>query len=396
MGPLVPDIIGNELNFVVALFIGIAFGFILEQAGFSTSKKLVGLFYGYDFTVLRVFFTAGITAMIGIVAFAHFGLLDLSLIYVNPTFLYSALLGGFIMGLGFVIGGYCPGTSFCGAAIGKIDAMFFIGGSVVGVLLFAEAYPLLENFYKAEFWGYIRLNDILGISQSLFAFLLILVAVMAFWFTTLIENKVNGKPNPDFKPVSLYYALTGIALIIALSAFMLPDKKEELISKVNDIEYLHKYEIKGMTSDELAFRLIDKDKRIQLFDLRSSAEYNSFKLPKSVPITLTNLFEKDYSKLLNLRNKVNVFIANDELSAKKAAIIAKELGFVEPRVLIGGIEQFKREIINFQKPSIVNNRREADTYRFRENAQKIIPILIEENKSSGTVKKTTKRVIGGC
>ena len=56
MGPLVPDIIGNELNLVAALFIGIAFGFILEQAGFSTSKKLVGLFYGYDFTVLRVFF----------------------------------------------------------------------------------------------------------------------------------------------------------------------------------------------------------------------------------------------------------------------------------------------------------------------------------------------------
>ena len=56
MGPLVPDIIGNELNLVVALLIGIAFGFILEQAGFSTSKKLVGLFYGYDFTVLRVFF----------------------------------------------------------------------------------------------------------------------------------------------------------------------------------------------------------------------------------------------------------------------------------------------------------------------------------------------------
>ena len=58
MAPLVPDIIGNEFNLVVALFIGIAFGYILEQAGFSSTKKLVGLFYGYDFTVLRVFFTA--------------------------------------------------------------------------------------------------------------------------------------------------------------------------------------------------------------------------------------------------------------------------------------------------------------------------------------------------
>jgi hypothetical protein len=87
MGPLVPDIISNNLNFIVALVIGILFGAILEQAGFSTSKKLVGLFYGYDFTVLRVFFTAGLVAMIGVMGLAHFGLLDMSLVYINPTFL---------------------------------------------------------------------------------------------------------------------------------------------------------------------------------------------------------------------------------------------------------------------------------------------------------------------
>ena len=39
MGPLVPEIIGNDLNFIVALVIGIAFGAILEQAGFSTSRS---------------------------------------------------------------------------------------------------------------------------------------------------------------------------------------------------------------------------------------------------------------------------------------------------------------------------------------------------------------------
>ena len=89
MGPLVPHVISSEFNFVIAFLIGIGFGFLLEQAGFSSTRKLVGLFYGYDFTVLRVFFTAGITAMIGILLLAHFDQLDLSLIYVNPTFLWS-------------------------------------------------------------------------------------------------------------------------------------------------------------------------------------------------------------------------------------------------------------------------------------------------------------------
>ena len=142
MGPLVPDIISNELSLIIALLIGIAFGFILENAGFSSSKKLVGLFYGYDFTVLRVFFTAGITAMVGIVVLNHFHLIDMSVVYINPLFLWSAIVGGLIMGLGFVVGGYCPGTSICAAAIGKKDAMYFILGAGIGILIFIEGYPL--------------------------------------------------------------------------------------------------------------------------------------------------------------------------------------------------------------------------------------------------------------
>jgi len=145
MGPLVPDLISNNMNYIVALVIGIFFGAILEQAGFSTSKKLVGLFYGYDFTVLRVFFTAGLTAMIGVMAFDYFGLIDMSLVYINPTFLHSAIVGGFLMGLGFVLGGFCPGTSICAAAIGKIDAMIFVVSAVIGVLIFTEGYPLFEK-----------------------------------------------------------------------------------------------------------------------------------------------------------------------------------------------------------------------------------------------------------
>ena len=54
MGPFVPDIISDQLNLVVALILGIGFGFVLEQAGFSSSRRLAGLFYGYDFTVLQV------------------------------------------------------------------------------------------------------------------------------------------------------------------------------------------------------------------------------------------------------------------------------------------------------------------------------------------------------
>lgn len=398
MGPLVPEVIGNELNLVVALFIGIAFGFILEQAGFSTSKKLVGLFYGYDFTVLRVFFTAGVTAMIGVVTLNHFGLLDISLVYVNPTFLWSALVGGLIMGIGFVVGGYCPGTSLCGAAIGKIDAMIFVAGSFLGVLLFAEGYPVFEGLYKSANWGSPRIFEVLGMSQSLFAFLLTAIAVGTFWMVTLIENKVNGKENPELNSKPLYYGLTAIALVIGLTAFVMPDRRDAMLNQVANANYVANYSVNMITSDELAFRLIDNDKDLQIIDLRSQKEFDSMALPKSNRFTLGNIFEKDLHNILSIKHKRNIFIADDEAFAKKGAVLAQNLGYENVLVLKGGLNQFKAEIINFKMPEQITGRSQIDTFRFRTKAKELIPILIQQNKLKQNTgeKKKTNRIVGGC
>jgi len=190
MGPLViNEIISENTNLLLAFFIGIAFGFVLEQAGFSSSRKLAGVFYGYDTVVLKVFFTGAVTAMLGLLFFSLFGWLDLSLVYVNETFLWSAILGGVVMGAGFIMGGYCPGTSFCGAAIGKIDAMVFIIGLFLGVFLFAEGYPLWESLYKAGFMGSPRISEYFGISEGLFALFVIIAAVLMFWGGEWAEKK---------------------------------------------------------------------------------------------------------------------------------------------------------------------------------------------------------------
>jgi hypothetical protein len=194
MGPLVVnEIISSSANFLFAFLIGIGFGFVLESSGFSSSRKLAGVFYGYDTVVLKVFFTAAITAMLGLLFFSLFGWVDLSMIYVNPTYLPSAIVGGVIMGAGFILGGFCPGTSVCGAAIGKIDAIVFIGGLFLGIVIFAEGYPLWESFYKAGFQGFPRLNEVFGISQGLMALALVLVALAMFWVGEWAEQKFPRK-----------------------------------------------------------------------------------------------------------------------------------------------------------------------------------------------------------
>jgi uncharacterized protein len=190
MGPLaINELISENTNLFLAFIIGIGFGFVLEQSGFSSSRKLAGVFYGYDTVVLKVFFTAAITGMLGLLFFSLFGWIDLNLVYVNPTYLTSAIVGGVIMGLGFIMGGYCPGTSFCGASIGKLDALVFIGGLFIGVLIFGLGYNLWDDMYLAKFLGSPKASTALGISDGFFVLMVIIIALGMFWFAEWAEKK---------------------------------------------------------------------------------------------------------------------------------------------------------------------------------------------------------------
>ena len=193
MGPLTYfGEISAEWNYVIAVFIGMAFGYIMEASGFSSSRKLIGVFYGYDFAVIRVFFTATLVAMIGLLYMGYFGWIDYSVLYVHPTFIYSALFGGVIMGLGFITGGFCPGTSLCAVAIGKLDGWVFTIALFMGIFLYSLVFPFVEPLYNSVNMGHITITEYLGISPAWFAFIFAVVAVAVFFVTTLIRRKVKN------------------------------------------------------------------------------------------------------------------------------------------------------------------------------------------------------------
>jgi len=190
MGPLIPNgVIPYEWNSIIAILIGITFGFILEASGFSSSRKLAGVFYGYDFAVLKVFFTAALVAMIGILYMDYLGYVDMSQLYVHPTYLWGAIIGGVIMGVGFVAGGFCPGTSLCAVAIGKIDAVVYVIGIMIGIFIFSELYPLFQPIYDGFFYGNITLMDSLGVNRYWFVFIFTIVAIVAFVISDMIRKR---------------------------------------------------------------------------------------------------------------------------------------------------------------------------------------------------------------
>jgi hypothetical protein len=176
------------LNLLTGFIIGIGFGFALEQAGFSSSRKLAGMFYGYDTTVLKVFFTAAIVALVGSQLLSFFGLLNLNMVYVNPYYLGATLIGGTIMGAGFIMGGFCPGTGISALSIGKIDALFFLFGGMAGAFAFAESWPLIQTIAMGSYRGPVRMDEWMGVAPGIFTLILIVAAIGLFWLADVAER----------------------------------------------------------------------------------------------------------------------------------------------------------------------------------------------------------------
>jgi len=398
MGPLVPEYISQEFNFVVAFLIGIAFGFILERAGFSSTRKLAGLFYGYDFTVLKVFFTAGVTGMLGVLFMGHVGLLDLSIIYVNPTFLWSAIVGGVIMGLGFVIGGFCPGTSVCAMAIGKIDAFAFVFGSLLGVLVFAEGYPLLEELYMTEAWGPVLIYNSLGISPDTFAVALTAVALIAFAVTARIQDNVNHiKRQYRTRMLVRTFVIGSMPVVLASFLFVVPTPEELAKRKINDAEFVGNYAHKTMMPAKLAWELVYKAEDVMLVDVRSPEEYKKSHLPLAINVPLDSMYNPQWRHLLETRNKKRVFYGDEDVSARKALILTDQWLEGDNAVLQGGKNFFQVRIMDPIDPGKDAPKVEHDHYRF---ATKASPILKKKEiqRSAAPIKpiKPKRRVSGGC
>lgn len=193
--PLYPqELFSEQTSFVIAFLLGILFGFTLERAGFGSSRKLAMQFYFRDMTVLKVMFTAIVVAMLGLLYLNWMEVLDLSLVSLNPTFLWPQIMGGALMGIGFVVGGYCPGTSLVAGATGKLDGMIYVAGALFGMLLYGVAYPALQGFAESGSLGEVTLSDWLNLRPGVVAFLVVLMALGMFYGAEWLEKRFQPQP----------------------------------------------------------------------------------------------------------------------------------------------------------------------------------------------------------
>jgi len=179
---------GDEATLLIAFVVGLGFGFFLERAGFGSAKKLTAQFYLRDLAVFKVMFTAIVTALLGVFYLSWIGVVDLSLVYFEPTWLLPQIVGGLVLGIGFAVGGYCPGTSVVAAATGKIDGILFLLGVTAGIFVFGEAYSSIAGFVNATPMGQVTIPQQFHFSYGLVVFLVVLIALGGFWGSEKVEQ----------------------------------------------------------------------------------------------------------------------------------------------------------------------------------------------------------------
>ena len=330
---------GKPIMFLIFGLIGFAFGFVLESSGFGNSKKLAAQFYFKDMTVLKVMFGAIITAMVLIFLMVGLGVLDYNQIWVNPTYLWSGIVGGLIMGVGFIVGGFCPGTSLVGMATGKIDGLFFVLGGLFGIFLFGETEKFFDNWWQTSgYLGRFTLMDWLKVPTGVIVFAIVVMAVLAFFASEQLE-KIFGKRDLSKEPKKRAFAaiaLIGLAALVILIGSPTTEQKWDKVSAVKEPALANR-EVQ-IEPAELYKTLYDNRLKLTLLDVRDEADYNLFHIRGAQHVPLSELSARIPEMLAHTAsNGVTVLVSNDEATATQAWKVLTAESVPNVYILGGGV-----------------------------------------------------------
>lgn len=384
------DTFGYPTGIVLMTVIGFFFGFVLERSGFGRATILAGQFYFTNMRVLKVMFSAVVTAMLGLTLLEGLGVLDLSLVAVPPAYLVPQLAGGLLVGAGFVVSGYCPGTSVVAAASGHRDGVLTLVGIVAGSLLFGLFYPLLEPFYLMTPIHEIRFPELLGLPAPVVALGVVLMAVGAFLGGEKVERifaKKNGEEPPDVAPRTRngVFALMGAAAALALVTMALPASEPAAApAKAH----------RPITPTALAQAIVSESPRMHLVDLRDPATCAAGTIPGALCLTADDpdgAFLKDLPPTRPL-----VLFGDGDITAVPEP--ARRFGG-ELLLVPGGYPAFRQEVLTAPAPPAEADPAALADYRLKSALHGHFTGAASAPAAARVAPKTITRTVkkgGGC
>ena len=326
---------GPGMGYFIYALIGLFFGFVLESAGFGNSRKLAAQFYFKELTVFKVMFTAIVVAMVLIFFCSAIGLLDYQLLWVNPTYLWPGIAGGFIMGVGFIVGGFCPGTSLVAAATLKLDGLFFVFGALFGILIFGDTVDFYSTFFHGSFYDRITLPDIFGISYGVTVLLIVLLALLMFWGADWIEHTFSHFPKPP------QWRMPAAAAIVALAIATLLLGQPTLEDRWQRIAAIAQPRIDAReiyaSPLEVATLQNDRKLKVRILDIRLESDFNRFHIRDAEHTSTSNVEQLAQALIGQPPNTVNIITGNDEIAATETWKQLRAAGVPSLYVLEGGV-----------------------------------------------------------
>lgn len=348
MAPFDVAAAGTLVNVLTYGLIGAGFGAALEMGGFGDTRKLAAQFYFRDLTVLKVMFTGIIVAGTLVAGATSFGLLDMSRVWVNPTYLWPGIVGGLIMGVGFILGGFCPGTSVVAASTLKVDGMLFLGGVLGGVWLFGETVGSFEHFFLSSNMGRFTLAEWLDVPVGVALLLVVLMALGMFWAGELAEQyfgqrkawaEISLRPRFGGK-VGGAAALLLVVVVVAGRGQPTQAQKFELLGEVARKPVAERA-IFAHPAEVVALRK-DLNLRVAVLDLRDEHDFNLFHLGGSRRVDPASLSRPEVLKPLleQPASTVTFLVANGEGRAVDAWKALKASGVQNLYVVEGGVNRW--------------------------------------------------------
>ena len=331
------EMLGDFGAYLVFLAVGFAFGYVLEISGFGFSPKLAGQFFFKDLTVLKVMFSAIVVAMVLVFSATAIGLLDYNLLWVNPTYLWPGIIGGLIMGVGFILGGFCPGTSLVAFATFKVDGVLFALGVLFGIFIFGETVEYFELFWNSSYMGRFTLPELFGVETGWVVLGIVIMALFMFWGAEQLEKIVAGKDlkkEPKWRYAGAGALVLGALFVLFAGQPTTADRWQaiapEMQARLDAREvYIH--------PGELLNTMHDHALQVRLIDVREEADYNLFHIADSERVKISELEALSDELLLAEPNTIVVVMSNDE---SRATIAWKTLAAASvPNIYIleGGI-----------------------------------------------------------
>jgi uncharacterized protein len=169
------------MTYVIALVLGVFFGFALNKAGLTKYHKIVNQFRLTDMAVLKFMMTALVVTMLGVYPLRELGLITFPT--VPATYIVGNLVGGLIFGVGMAVAGFCPGTAVAGAGEGKLDYIVpgllgFLTGAVIYGLTYQAVFPQISAIAN---YGNVVIPDLWHINPYLAVFVFALMALVLFY-----------------------------------------------------------------------------------------------------------------------------------------------------------------------------------------------------------------------